>query len=956
LLAPRSLTMMDQGCLKREVRVRRYLTSLLAIVLIVGMGCASRAQQPQGEFAALYQRWQETHDPEQNIPLGEELLSREAALPTWPLTIARDQFKAEIAFGLGSAYVGRQQGVRADNIEVAIAHFEAALRIWTVETNPQDWARAHNNAGIAYWGRIRGMRADNQERAIAHLETALKVFTRETAPQEWAQLHNNIAIILSSRVYGDRDSNTEAAIAHFEAALTVFTRETAPLLWAMAQNNLGSVYRSRARGERADNREKALRHLEAALTVFTRETVPSEWASARYNLAMIYLSRIRGTPSDNQEAALEHLEAALTVFTRDAFPQQWAKAQSAVGDAYADRIRGLSAGNRQLAIAAYEAALTVFTPDAFPRDHVSTGRLLGQTLLQAGNWHDAALVHASARDAFLTLFGQGLEDVEARALIADAGPLFADAAYSALLRGETEAALALADEGRARLLAVAMRLQALDLPDAERRRVDELRVAIRAAQQNAESLQGTERTKAIETLARFRRELLDLVKTADGGDRRGAALAEARRVAEAGGAIVMPIVTQHGGKLIVLTKAARGSDLTVVDMPELTPIRLSELLVGPPGNLPAGWIAAYFINYLQGEEQTKRWPEWLAAIDRLGPALWRIVGARLDATLRERGIKRRAPLIWVPSGWLSVLPLGLAQHPFTKRRLADEYEITIAPSLEAYAVARRHADAAGPATLAAIINPTGDLPGADKEGEVVASYFAPETRLLLPGEKATPDAVLTALKSQTHWHFASHGTFSWTDVHQSALIMHGPTRLSVGKLMATEGLGRPRLVVLSACETGLIEITSNPDEFVGLPSAFMALGAAGVIGTLWPVNDTATALLMARFYELHIGERLSPATALSRAQAWLRQATNADLVAYTENAVVNARLAPRLAAEITQELGTEALRRSRNSTAVEWIPSERTPRSGTRAPDAAAASARPFAHPYFWAGFVHTGS
>ncbi len=146
-------------------------------------------------------------------------------------------------------------------------------------------------------------------------------------------------------------------------------------------------------------------------------------------------------------------------------------------------------------------------------------------------------------------------------------------------------------------------------------------------------------------------------------------------------------------------------------------------------------------------------------------------------------------------------------------------------------------------------------------------------------------------------------------------------------------------MVLSACETGLLEITSNPDEFIGLPGTFMALGAAGVVGTLWPVNDTATALLMARFYELHIGERLPPASALSRAQAWLRQATNSDLRAYVENAVVKARIAPRLGEQIVQELSVEGLRRSRNSAAVEWItrtrviqPQPPEPAPETRAP------------------------
>ena len=84
--------------------------------------------------------------------------------------------------------------------------------------------------------------------------------------------------------------------------------------------------------------------------------------------------------------------------------------------------------------------------------------------------------------------------------------------------------------------------------------------------------------------------------------------------------------------------------------------------------------------------------------------------------------------------------------------------------------------------------------------------------------------------------------------------MHNLAPLTVGQLLETDGLGRPRLVVLSACETGLYDIRSSPDEFVGLPGTFIALGAAGVLGTLWPVSDAATALLIARFYELHLGE------------------------------------------------------------------------------------------------------
>ena len=161
---------------------------------------------------------------------------------------------------------------------------------------------------------------------------------------------------------------------------------------------------------------------------------------------------------------------------------------------------------------------------------------------------------------------------------------------------------------------------------------------------------------------------------------------------------------------------------------------------------------------------------------------------------------------------------------------------------------------------------------------------------MLEGGAATPDAVIAALKGKTHWHFASHGSFSWADARQSALLMHDAAPLTVGRLLETDGLGRPRLVVLSACETGLSDITSSPDEFIGLPGTFTALGAAGVLGTLWPVSDAATALLMAKFYDLHLEAGLDPPAALSGAQAWLRDATRDDLNGYAEVAAARGRL------------------------------------------------------------------
>jgi CHAT domain-containing protein len=87
------------------------------------------------------------------------------------------------------------------------------------------------------------------------------------------------------------------------------------------------------------------------------------------------------------------------------------------------------------------------------------------------------------------------------------------------------------------------------------------------------------------------------------------------------------------------------------------------------------------------------------------------------------------------------------------------------------------------------------------------------------------------------------------------------TGLSVVDL-PLEGL---RLCVLSACETGLGELTEG-EGVVGLQRAFHAAGCPDVVGSLWKVSDAATAALMTQFYyELRVKGR-APLEALRQAQ------------------------------------------------------------------------------------------
>ena len=104
----------------------------------------------------------------------------------------------------------------------------------------------------------------------------------------------------------------------------------------------------------------------------------------------------------------------------------------------------------------------------------------------------------------------------------------------------------------------------------------------------------------------------------------------------------------------------------------------------------------------------------------------------------------------------------------------------------------------------------------------------------------------------------------------SGLVMAGQEILTIDWIRGFVDLRRCRLVVMSACDSGVTDFLRDPSESVGLPVALVEAGAAAVIGTLWSVADSHAADLVTRFYELHLGDGLTPTQALRSAQRELR--------------------------------------------------------------------------------------
>ena len=113
------------------------------------------------------------------------------------------------------------------------------------------------------------------------------------------------------------------------------------------------------------------------------------------------------------------------------------------------------------------------------------------------------------------------------------------------------------------------------------------------------------------------------------------------------------------------------------------------------------------------------------------------------------------------------------------------------------------------------------------------------------------------------------------------------------KEIALLDLQRTDLVVLSACQTGLGDITV--DGVAGLQRGFKKAGCGSMLLSLWQVDDKATKILMTDFYR-HLAAGKTPTQAFQQAQYALRTFTQNSPMADRQTDVRQHRARPYLRA------------------------------------------------------------
>jgi tetratricopeptide (TPR) repeat protein len=314
---------------------------------------------------------------------------------------------------------------------------------------------------------------------------------------------------------------------------------------------------------------------------------------------------------------------------------------------------------------------------------------------------------------------------------------------------------------------------------------------------------------------------------------------------------------------------------------EVTALRNKKLVTTKRGAM-ARFAAAHDL-VLEDPDDLDHRRQWRRALDDVLSWAWmagmRQVVAEVGTRVRHGGTPR---LFVVPTGALGLVPWHAARRRIDSpdgpryRYAVEDAVVSYAPSGRVAQWFARTASRPLDGRGLVVVDPTHDLKYARLEGEaILRDHYPRAVRLGGPAEPGVPPAtarsvldMVTSGRDGTGpplLHFACHAVSTAPSV-DSFLLLADNDRLTVRDLLDHGRVSHSSgpLVVLSVCSSAVP--ADRYDEALSLATAFSAVGAGAVIGSLWAVSDSVTSTVMRDFHAMVSNEALPSADALREAQ------------------------------------------------------------------------------------------
>ena len=161
---------------------------------------------------------------------------------------------------------------------------------------------------------------------------------------------------------------------------------------------------------------------------------------------------------------------------------------------------------------------------------------------------------------------------------------------------------------------------------------------------------------------------------------------------------------------------------------------------------------------------------------------------------------------------------------------------------------------------------------ASEEADAISAVAPWGTTMVAKGFDANRELAMSADVAQFQIvHFATHGFLDSEHPELSGIVLSsldhgGQVKDGLMPLHDIYSLDlSAQLTVLSACQTALGKDIKG-EGLVGLTHSFISAGSNSVVASLWKVDDRATAVLMADFYDSMLQQGMTPAAALRSAK------------------------------------------------------------------------------------------